>query len=528
MPTYFTAALSIGTLFGCGLSLVFPPDGFQDEEGPTPGQPMMINLRRESVPAKRQGKVVSFKTSYSGVIGVGGPIPQEFRVVFDTGSGHVVVPASSCDSEACLVHKRFNTTLSDSAVPINVDGAPVPAGKLCDQVDISFGTGQITGEFVRDKVCLGFPSDKVDSSAELSMQEGEDEAELNVVQVVEQQQQPPQTCLEMNVLTAVKMSTQPFKAFNFDGIMGLGLASLAVGDEFSFFDVLTKSGKVQSAHFGVFLTEGDVEGEESEIAIGGYNQNRFLHPLAWSPVALAHFGYWQVKIVAVRVDGVELDVCKDGTCRGVVDTGTSHLGIPAPHNVEVAGMLAVNAGDLLDCRLARAPVVEIELESINLTLGAENYMRRLPLREGVNVGSTNGVDLNSNGTQTLRNDTSSVDPTPWMDENQTNVTRHCTPRIMAVNIPEPVGPKLFILGEPVLHRYYSVYDWKGLQVGFSLANNHRNTVLPGSQLPDARGTLPGEVDKLLMQQSVVKSFDRDDLDSTYFSQIKININIRDP
>merc|ERR1719329_739595 len=378
----------------------------------------MINLRRESVPVKRQGKVVSFKTSYSGVIGVGGPIPQEFRVVFDTGSGHVVVPASSCESEACLVHKRFNTTLSDSAVPINVDGAPVPAGKLCDQVDISFGTGQITGEFVRDKVCLGFPSDKVDSPPEFSMQKAED-AELNVVQAVEQQQQqPPQTCLEMNVLTAVKMSTQPFKAFNFDGIMGLGLASLAVGDEFSFFDVLTKSGKVQSAHFG----------------------------------------YWQVKIVAVRVDGVELDVCKDGTCRGVVDTGTSHLGIPAPHNVEVAGMLAVNAGDLLDCRLARAPVVEIELESINLTLGAENYMRRLPLREGVNVGSANGVDLNSNGTQTVRNDTLPVDATPWMDENQTNVTRHCTPRIMAVNIPEPVGPKLFILGEPVLHRYYSVYD----------------------------------------------------------------------
>ena len=102
-----------------------------------------------------------------------------------------------------------------------------------------------------------------------------------------------------------------------------------------------------------------MEGEESEIAIGGYNQHRLLHPLAWSPVALAHFGYWQVMIVAVRVDGVELDVCRGGTSRGVVDTGTSHLGIPAPHNVEVEGMFAVHAGDLLDCRLARAPGAEI-------------------------------------------------------------------------------------------------------------------------------------------------------------------------
>jgi len=338
---------------------------------------------------------------------------------------------------------------------------------------------------------------------------------------------PEQICLEMNVLTAVKMSTEPFKAFNFDGIMGLGLASLAVGDDFSFFEVMTKSGKLQSAHFGVFLTEGDVEGEESEIAIGGFNEHRMLTPLAWSPVALAHFGYWQVNILAVRVDGVELDVCKDGTCRGVVDTGTSHLGIPAPYNVDIAAMLAVEAGDLLDCRLAKAPVVEIELASLNLTLGAENYMRRLPLREGVNVGSTNGVDLLANGSRNDRNDT--LEPTPLMDENETNVTRHCTPRIMAVNIPEPVGPKLFILGEPVLHRYYSVYDWKRLKVGFSLANNRRNTLAPGLQLADTRGSLPGDVDKLLMQQSVVsRPFEKADLDSVFFKQTRVIINVRDP
>ena len=37
-----------------------------------------------------------------------------------------------------------------------------------------------------------------------------------------------------------------------------------------------------------------------------------------------------IPILAVRLDGQELEVCKDGTCRGVVDTGTSHLGVPGP------------------------------------------------------------------------------------------------------------------------------------------------------------------------------------------------------
>lgn len=496
MPFSLTAALSIVSFFGCGFSLVFPPDVAHEDEGPAPGQPMMITLRRESVPVKRQGKVVSFKTSYSGIIGVGAPIPQPFRVVFDTGSGHVVVPAATCESDACLVHQRFNMTASDSAVPINADGTPVPEGELCDQVDIGFGTGQITGEFVRDKVCLGIHTEAGDQET---------------------------TCLEMNVVMAVKMSTQPFKSFNFDGIMGLGLSSLALSDDFSFFDLISKSGRVRSAHFGVFLTEGDVEGEESEIAIGGYNEKRLLHPLAWSPVAMADFGYWQVRILAVRVDGVELDVCKDGTCRGVVDTGTSHLGIPAPHDREVASLLTVDAGNLLDCRLAKTPVMEIQLESINITLSAENYMRRLPLREGVNVGSATGVVLPANDSHAAASVTS--EPTPLLDENQTAVTRHCRPRLMPVNLPEPVGPKLFILGEPVLHRYYTVYDWKGLQVGFSLANNHRNNALPGSLVGDT-GALPSEVERLLMQQSVVPNYRQDDFaDQVHFVQLKFNMRI---
>ena len=34
-----------------------------------------------------------------------------------------------------------------------------------------------------------------------------------------------------------------------------------------------------------------------------------------------------------------------------------------------------------------------------------------------------------------------------------------------VKLPQPLGPKLFILGEPVLHRYYTVYDWQEKKAG---------------------------------------------------------------
>jgi len=410
----------------------------------------------------------------------------------------VIIPSATCEDDACLVHHRYNITESTSAVPLNADGAPVPDDELCDQVNIGFGTGQVTGEFLRDKVCFGSPSDSADSDP---------------------------TCLDMNLVMAVHMSSQPFRSFNFDGIMGLGLSSLALSEEFSFFDLVAKSGKVRSAHFGVFLTDGDVEGEESEIALGGYNENRMLHPLAWSPVAMADFGHWQVRVLAVRIGGQELDVCRDGTCRAVVDTGTSHLGVPATWNQEVSDLLTVSAGDLLDCRLAPTPVVEIELENINITISAENYMRRMPLRDGVNVGSASGIVVPANEDELAS--TMFAERTPYMDENQTNVSRHCRPRLMPVNLPEPLGHKLFILGEPVLHRYYTVYDWYGKQVGFSLANNHRNTAPPCSEI-DARGALPDDVERLLMQQSVVTSHQHadEDEDQVLFVQVSMRVNFR--
>merc|ERR1719352_782633 len=94
-------------------------------------QPHLIPLRRELVPVKRKGKVVSFRTSYSGVVSIGRPVAQSFRVVFDTGSGHLILPSVECGSEACLVHKQYNQTGSQTAVPINVDGSVVKPGKKC-------------------------------------------------------------------------------------------------------------------------------------------------------------------------------------------------------------------------------------------------------------------------------------------------------------------------------------------------------------------------------------------------------------
>lgn len=488
-------------------------------------KPHLIPLRRESVPVKRKGKVVSFKTSYSGEISVGSN-SQSFRVVFDTGSGHLILPSVECGSEACLVHKQYNQSSSQTAVPINADGSVVPPGKMCDQVNIGFGTGKVKGEFVRDRVCLGAPQ-------------------------TEEEAKDPQFCVEMQAVMAIEMSTMPFKNFGFDGILGMGLSTLALAKEFSFFDVLSKTGSVTHPHFGVFLTENDDEDEKehSEIAIGGHNPARTLTDLSWTNVAMPELGYWQVEILAVRVGGKTLDVCQDGGCRGVVDTGTSHLGIPAPYDADVAKLLTTPAGDMLDCRLADLPELEIELPGMNITLHPETYMRRLPLREDVNVDSAKGVVMPEKGeleqSEAATTTTTTVAPEADPMDAPGSVPRFCRPRLMPVNMPAPLGPKLFILGEPVLHRYYTVFDWAGIgagpRVGFGLANTKHNTQDRSVARTDKIGSLPKlgkDMEVFLMQKEMeMKSSlpssqtqfpdeDLEDSDSFATMQVLVKVTMR--
>lgn len=116
-------------------------------------------------------------------------------------------------------------------------------------------------------------------------------------------------------------------------------------------------------------------------------------------------------------------------------------------------------------------------------------------------------------------------PSEEIDENATNVTRHCRPKLMPVNLPAPVGPKLFILGEPVLHRYYTVYDWAQLRVGFSLANTHQNTADPDALVPSHKGILPDEVEKLLMQQHLNVAEPAGESDWAVFVQVKVSVRL---
>jgi len=281
----------------------------------------------------------------------------------------------------------------------------------------------------------------------------------------------------------VELSNHPFRSFRFDGILGLGLKQLAVTPEFNFLNRLMEVESVTQFQFGVFLADGTQSVDHSEIAMGGFNSKRVLTPLSWTPLAKVSLGYWQVRIKEVKMAGRTLDFCQDGSCHGIVDTGTSHLGVPRSNFDEFMNTLSMDSGGAANCAEISAPEVEIVLEGAVLSLGPRHYMRPLPLEKGVNLTgqgispNSSTIDTNHNGNETLPASAAmqaSATAAQAAANNAKVTSGTCTPRLMPVNFPEPLGPNLFILGEPLLHRYYTVFDWKAEAIGFGLSDTDQN------------------------------------------------------
>merc|ERR1719387_498590 len=118
-----------------------------------------VQLTRQPVPVTTNGATVYHKSAYFGELKIGEP-PVKFTVVFDTGSGHLVLPSTYCRSETCKVHTRYSRRASLYGRDVDFDGSTVLPGHPRDQITISFGTGEVSGVFVEDHVCLRLKSNE--------------------------------------------------------------------------------------------------------------------------------------------------------------------------------------------------------------------------------------------------------------------------------------------------------------------------------------------------------------------------------
>merc|ERR1719375_3049957 len=209
---------------------------------------IMEKMHRRKRSKRSRSKVVH-ASEYYGKISVGNP-PQEFLVVFDTGSGNLLLPGKECTDEACTSHKRFDSAASTSAKQIAFADEPdklVDKGGDRDVVTITFGTGEMSGVFVKDQICIGA------------------------------------ICTRGNLVAATEESDEPFSLVPFDGIFGLSLPQMSEGRGFNIFDDMVNGKVLKSNIFSVFFGANDAE--ESEISFGEYKKARMATDLFFAPVS---------------------------------------------------------------------------------------------------------------------------------------------------------------------------------------------------------------------------------------------------
>lgn len=264
---------------------------------------------------------VIHKTAYWGTVKLGTPA-QEFKVIFDTGSGNLIIPHESCSSEGCKPHRKYSPQASStSAKVVNERGE--------SGTSISFGTGDISGDYYKDKFCIA-----------------------------------AQLCTEVRFVASTEESTSPFSQTPFDGILGLGFKDLSMGEHFNILDDLNANSQLPMGTFAVYLTDDT----SSEITFGGYRADKVASDIVWAKVV--HESYWQVGVDDITFNNVQTKLCKGG-CQVAVDTGTSMLAGPSDLVDKLTDKL--DAKD--DCsNFNDLPTIGFKVKNKILNLFPEDYM----------------------------------------------------------------------------------------------------------------------------------------------------------
>merc|ERR1719217_1364838 len=243
----------------------------------------------------------SHASEYYGMVAVGEPA-QTFLVVFDTGSGNLLIPSVDCDDESCKQHKRYNASNSTTSHQEGFAETDGPVGKDGDRdiVTITFGTGEMSGMFVRDRICIG------------------------------------DICSTANFVAATEMSDEPFSFVPFDGILGLALDDMSEAKTFNLVESMIQEKVLRHNLFSVYF---GADHEDSEITFGTYKEELMDSELLWADVTFR--GYWQVGLADIAFDNKPLNVCTK--CQAAVDTGTSLLAGPSDIIANLTAKLNVSS-----------------------------------------------------------------------------------------------------------------------------------------------------------------------------------------
>nr|AIE76946.1 procardosin B [synthetic construct]5NFG_A Chain A, Procardosin-B,Procardosin-B [Cynara cardunculus]5NFG_B Chain B, Procardosin-B,Procardosin-B [Cynara cardunculus] len=272
-------------------------------------------------------------TAYYGEIGIGTP-PQNFAVIFDTGSSDLWVPSTKCDTSlACVIHPRY-----DSGDSSTYKGNGTTAS-------IQYGTGAIVGFYSQDSVEVG---------------------DL----VVEHQ----------DFIETTEEDDTVFLKSEFDGILGLGFQEISAGKAVPVWYNMVNQGLVEEAVFSFWLNRNVDEEEGGELVFGGVDPNHFRGNHTYVPVTRK--GYWQFEMGDVLIGDKSSGFCAGG-CAAIADSGTSFFAGPTAIITQINQAIGAKGGggsaeSIVDCNgISSMPNIAFTIGSKLFEVTPEQYIYKV-------------------------------------------------------------------------------------------------------------------------------------------------------
>ncbi|XP_021902724.1 aspartic proteinase A1-like [Carica papaya] len=424
---------------------------------------------------------------YFGEIGIGYP-PQNFTVVFDTGSSNLWVPSSKCYfSISCYLHARYRSRSSSTH---RENGKPAA---------IHYGTGAISGFFSQDNVKVG---DLVIENQEF----------------IEATSEPGIT----------------FLVAKFDGILGLGFQDISVGNAVPVWYNMVNQGLVKEQVFSFWLNRNVDEEEGGEIVFGGMDPNHYKGEHTYVPVTSK--GYWQFDMGDFLIGHKTTGICTNG-CAAIADSGTSLLAGPTAiiaeinHAIGATGVVSRECKEVVSeygetiihmllakdepqklcsqiglCIFDGTRGVSTDIEQVvdknnqkasgglhdtmcaaceMAVVWIQNQLQqnqtkdriftyineicdRLPSPMGESAVDCSSLSSMPNVSFTIGGKEFALSPSQYILKVGDGAAAQCISGFIAFDVPSPRGP-LWILGDVFMGPYHTVFDYGNLRVGFAEA-----------------------------------------------------------
>ncbi|KAM9217289.1 gastricsin [Leptosomus discolor] len=266
-------------------------------------------------------------SSYFGDISMGTP-PQNFTVLFDTGSSNLWVPSTYCQTEACQNHATFNPSESSTFVSNG------------QTYTLSYGSGSLT-------VVLGYDTLSIQTISVTNQEFGLSESE----------------------------PSEPFYYADFDGIMGMAYPSLAVGETSTAMQGMLQQNQLTEPIFSFYFSRQPTYSYGGELVLGGVDNQLFTGSIMWAPVTQQL--YWQIAIDEFAVGQSVTGWCSQG-CQAIVDTGTYMLTMPQQYMysfLEAVGAQETSYGYAVDCNTVQSlPTITFIINGYQLPLPPSAYI----------------------------------------------------------------------------------------------------------------------------------------------------------